>query len=191
MDSAEPATSTTAPPNPSPTQPPNPTIPPSARISELHSIDTSISALLHSAGTAIQLLGSSSTTHPQISTPSKPTLNSTQTQFLASITTYFTLLSSIDVRLRRQVYALQEAGLIGEGDGRDAKRGGTSGAGVAGGTIGVGGGLGGSGSGSSVTMGGGLVERDVEREVWRRGRDFVERLVQGMEREGDGGSGEV
>ncbi len=148
--------------NPStiPARPP-PTFTPLDRIRELNSIDASIVQLLHAAGSAIQILGSNS--------PSKD-LASSKAQFLNAITTYFTTLSSIDVRLRRQVYALQEAALIKEGDAKDAKRGGSA---TAGNGVGAGGGL----DVSWLNGGEDQVEKDMEREVWRRARAFLEGLV--------------
>ncbi|ERF68542.1 hypothetical protein EPUS_04640 [Endocarpon pusillum Z07020] len=140
------------------------TFTPLDRIRELNSIDASIPQLLHAAGSAIQILGSQS--------PSKD-LTSSKSQFLDSITTYFTTLSSIDVRLRRQVYALQEAGLIKEGDAKDAKRGGSAAAAaLPGNGAGAGGGL----DVGWLNGGGDQVEKDMEREVWRRAREFLETL---------------
>lgn len=111
---------------PTPTPPPATkpnirTITPGERIQELNSIDASIASLLHSAGSAIQILGSSNSS--SFTADQDVDLATSKSLFLTSITKYFTTLSSIDVRLRRQVYALQEAGLIAEGDARDAKRG--------------------------------------------------------------------
>ena len=134
---------------------------PADRIKELNTIDASIAHLLRTAGEALQILGSNS-----------PATNiaSAKSQFLESVTSYFTILSSIDVRLRRQVYALQEAGLIAEGDAKDAKRG-ASATGVAG-----------AGAGRHFDVGwmnngGDEVERDMEREIWKRARGFVQSLV--------------
>ena len=142
------------------------TFTPLDRIHELNSIDASIPQLLHAAGSAIQILGSPS--------PSKD-LTSSKSQFLDSITTYFTTLSSIDVRLRRQVYALQEAGLIKEGDAKDAKRGGSAAtAALPGNGAGAGGGL----DVGWLNGGGDQVEKDMEREAWRRAREFLERLLE-------------
>jgi Mediator complex protein len=135
-----------------------------SRIQDLNQIDSTIAQLLRAAGTAIQHLGSNS---------SAPSLPSAKAQFLDSVTTYFTLLSSIDVRLRRQVYALQEAGLIAEGDAKDAKRGASAAATAAAAA--------GGGSGqldvSWLNSRGDQVEKDMEREVWGRAREFVEILL--------------
>lgn len=137
------------------------TLTPADRIKELNTIDASIAQLLHTAGEVLQILGSNSPA---------TNLASAKSTFLDSVTTYFTILSSIDVRLRRQVYALQEAGLIAEGSAKDSKRG-ASAAGIAG-----------AGAGRHFDMGwvnngGNEVDRDMEREVWKRARGFVERFM--------------
>lgn len=151
---------------------PTRTFTPLDRIRELNSIDASVPQLLHAAGSAIQILGSQS--------PSKD-LTSAKSQFLDSITTYFTTLSSIDVRLRRQVYALQEAGLIKEGDAKDAKRGASAAAAAA--LPGNGAGAGGGMDVGWLNGGGDQVEKDMEREVWRRASEFLERLREQMTNE--------
>lgn len=135
-----------------------------ARIQELNGIDRSIAQLLQAAGEAIRILGSNSTAN---------NLPSAKSQFLQFVTTYFTTLSSIDVRLRRQVYGLQEAGLIADGDAKDAKRGAS--AASAGATAAAGAGpvdL------SWLNGRGDQVEKDMEREVWMSARKFVQSLVQ-------------
>lgn len=176
---------------PSPATKPNiRTITPSERIQELNSIDASIASLLHSAGSAIRVLGSSN------SSPSTADqdvdLATSKSQFLSSITSYFTTLSSVDVRLRRQVYALQEAGLIADGDARDAKRGASASASA---LTSAGGGTGAAGGELDMSWldgRGERVEKDMEREVWRRAREFVEGLLDGRsEREANGLGEEV
>lgn len=146
---------------------PNPTRPftPTERIKELNDIDESIAQLLQAAGKALQLIGSNS-----------PATNlvSAKSQFLTSVTTYFTILSSIDVRLRRQVYALQETELITEGDAKDAKRG-ASAVGA------VGAGIGAQLEGSWLSSGGDEVEREIKREVWKKARIFVETMRRGRD----------
>ena len=149
------------------------------RINELSEIDISVAQLLHAAGEALQILGSNSTVN---------NLSSAKSQFIEPVRTYFTILSSVDVRLRRQVYALQEAGLAAEGDAKDAKRGASAaGAGVAGVAAG------GAQSDVSWLNGhGNQVEEDMEREIWSNARVLVDRLlerVDGLER--PGGSGEA
>ena len=89
------------------------------RIAELNEIDKSVSVLLSSASDAIGILSNSA--EANIHKPK--TLARAKEQFTEAATTYFSTLSSIEVRLRRQVYALDEAGLVEQGDKRDEKAG--------------------------------------------------------------------
>lgn len=92
---------------------------PSDHIAELNGIDKSISDLLSSASEAIGILSNDAEV-----VPSAPrTLASAQARFTQASSTYFATLSDIEVRLRRQVYALEEAGLIEPGEEKDAKAG--------------------------------------------------------------------
>ncbi|KAL4929293.1 mediator of RNA polymerase II transcription subunit 11 [Aspergillus undulatus] len=94
------------------------------RIRQLNDIDQDVAKLIYSAGLAVQALtnarsndpsSSSSTTfssnNPNNST-STNTLETHKTRFKEATSQYFALLSSIDVRLRRQVYALEEASIL-------------------------------------------------------------------------------
>ncbi|KAL2849128.1 mediator complex protein-domain-containing protein [Aspergillus pseudoustus] len=79
------------------------------RIRQLNEIDKDVAKLIHSAGLAIQALtnarsGDSST--------ADTSLDSHKARFKEATSQYFALLSSIDVRLRRQVYALEEASIL-------------------------------------------------------------------------------
>ena len=89
----------------------------SDRIAELNEIDKSISDLLSSASEAVGILSNSS---ENVSSAPK-TLASAQARFTKASTNYFSTLSEIEVRLRRQVYALEEAGLVEPGEEKDAK----------------------------------------------------------------------
>lgn len=94
---------------------------PAERIAELNAIDESITTLLSAASDAIGIISNNPTSETQ-----ERTLRNSSTAraaFQEAATTYFTTLSSIDVRLRRQVYALEEAGLVKPGDERDPRRG--------------------------------------------------------------------
>lgn len=101
-------------------------------------------------------------------------LESHKTQFKEATQQYFSLLSSIDVRLRRQVYALEEALVLGpESTSRTGDATGT-GAGAAGG---------GAGSGASnpldiswLNSRKDTVGKDKEAELWAAARGFVEKL---------------
>ncbi|KLJ08942.1 hypothetical protein EMPG_15635 [Blastomyces silverae] len=90
---------------------------PADRIRQLNDIDKDVTKLLNAAGVAISSLttnsssiaaGQQSSDLPKID----GTLESHQASFRAASSQYFALLSSIDVRLRRQVYALEEASII-------------------------------------------------------------------------------
>lgn len=89
---------------------------PEDRIKELNAIDHDISALLASASNAIGLLPNSNYDDPN------PNLEDVKEQFKSASSDYYNTLSSIEVRLRRQIYALDEAGLITKGTRQDADR---------------------------------------------------------------------
>jgi hypothetical protein len=63
--------------------------------------------LLHSAGLAVKALTNQSSEGPQ-----RGDINSKKEAFSAATSQYFSLLSSVDVNLRRQIYALEEANII-------------------------------------------------------------------------------
>lgn len=94
---------------------------PADRIAELNDIDGSISTLLSAASDAIGILSNSPASTTQPGVLRSPT--SAREAFTTAANTYFSSLSSIEVRLRRQVYALEEAGLIRPGDDTDTRRG--------------------------------------------------------------------
>jgi len=140
---------------------------PAERIAELNEIDKSVASLLKSAGAAIQVLANS----PQssTSTTTASTLSAQQDAFAQHTSTYFATLSSIEVRLRRQVYALEEAGLIAPGEGRDAKSGQTLGTdergAIAGGPLDV------SWLNARASD---AVGKNMEKELWARAKGLVE-----------------
>ncbi|KMU78131.1 hypothetical protein CISG_06972 [Coccidioides immitis RMSCC 3703] len=86
------------------------------RIEQLNEIDRDATKLLRAAGFAVQALTniplSNGGTKDSHSPSSKSALEAHQEAFKAASSQYFALLSSIDVRLRRQVYALEEASII-------------------------------------------------------------------------------
>ncbi|KAJ5807909.1 hypothetical protein N7474_009178 [Penicillium riverlandense] len=90
-----------------------PTFTSADRIRQLNEVDKDVAELIHSAGLAIQALTNA---EPDASNPSAAvpdgSLESHKTQFKEATARYFALLSSIDVRLRRQVYALEEADVL-------------------------------------------------------------------------------
>lgn len=91
--------------------------------------------------------------------------------FTEHTSAYFSTLSAIEVRLRRQVYALEEAGLIAPGNERDAKRGRAAGSDereiVAGGPLDV------SWLNARAKDTVGL---KMEKDLWSEARAFVEEL---------------
>ncbi|KAK5071149.1 hypothetical protein LTR64_007653 [Lithohypha guttulata] len=89
---------------------------PEERIKELNDIDHDIAKILRSASKAIGLL--SNEDHGTIN----PKLEDVKTEFEANVREYYATLASTSVRLRRQVHALEEAGLIAEGTKFDANR---------------------------------------------------------------------
>lgn len=97
-----------------------PIMPPAERIRELSSINADVPAMLTAAGSAIGALTNKPLTNTDendmsvdgasedaISNP-----NAHKEAFRKHTTTYFTHLQSIMARLRRQAYALEEAGII-------------------------------------------------------------------------------
>ncbi|KAI9724882.1 MAG: hypothetical protein M1812_000158 [Candelaria pacifica] len=84
---------------------------PAERIKQLIEVDRDVVNLLRSAGSAVKAL----TNEGALSTETfeQPAgIETHKAKFRASAADYFALLSSIDVRLRRQIYALEEADII-------------------------------------------------------------------------------
>ncbi|CAD6587855.1 MAG: hypothetical protein ASARMPREDX12_003031 [Alectoria sarmentosa] len=82
----------------------------SDRIKQLNNIDENVARLLQFAGHAIKAL-----TKPTASALAEGLPVSMEQQresFTAAASQYFTLLSSVDVNLRRQIYALEEADIL-------------------------------------------------------------------------------
>ncbi|KAE8161444.1 mediator complex protein-domain-containing protein [Aspergillus tamarii] len=78
------------------------------RIRQLNEVDKDVARLIHSAGLAIQAL----TNARSSDSAGDNSLDSHKVRFKEATSQYFALLSSIDVRLRRQVYALEEASIL-------------------------------------------------------------------------------
>lgn len=89
---------------------------PEERIKELNEIDHDISQLLNYASKAIGQLPNEGYETPN------PQLKDVKDDFEKQTRDYYTTLSAISVRLRRQVYALEEASLIRHGRRLDADR---------------------------------------------------------------------
>ncbi|KAJ5893265.1 hypothetical protein N7495_004956 [Penicillium taxi] len=137
------------------------------RIRQLNDIDKDVTKLINSAGLAIKAL----TNTPGDSTMPHSSLESHKTQFKEATTHYFALLSSIDVRLRRQVYALEEASLLAP-DSNSRTDAITTGAGAAGVVSGASNHLDISWLNSRKNT----VGQDKEAELWAAARKFVENL---------------
>ncbi|KAK2765427.1 hypothetical protein FQN54_008275 [Arachnomyces sp. PD_36] len=150
------------------------------RIRQLNDIDKDVAKLLHSAGIAVQALTNRAPKTDSPTTSSPDSLESHREIFKTATSQYFALLSSIDVRLRRQVYALEEASIIPAES--SSKAGETVGA--AGNT-----------TAASTTNPFEIswlnsrkdtVGKDKEAELWEEAREFVEKL--GLS-SGDGSKG--
>ncbi|PYI00002.1 hypothetical protein BO71DRAFT_437113 [Aspergillus ellipticus CBS 707.79] len=134
------------------------------RIRQLNEIDQDVAKLIHSAGLAIQAL----TNARAGESPTANSLESHKARFKEATSQYFALLSSIDVRLRRQVYALEEASILAPDT---ASRAGDLQA------------AGGSAVGASnpldvswLNSRKDTVGKDKEAELWAVAREFVERI---------------
>lgn len=143
-----------------------------------------IAKLIESAGLAIQALTNSRSGDTDASAPS-PTassLDAHKKRFREATSQYFALLSSIDVRLRRQVYALEEAAILApESASRTNDVPGATGAAAA-------------APASSLDISWlnsrkDTVGKDKEAELWAAAREFVERNAKrpGDRSEGDDG----
>ncbi|KAF3484110.1 uncharacterized protein GIQ15_03434 [Arthroderma uncinatum] len=89
---------------------------PADRINQLNEIDKDVAQILQSAGLAIQALTNSPSQASGISetreSPVGGALEARKKAFKTACSQYFALVSSVDVKLRRQVYALEEASII-------------------------------------------------------------------------------
>lgn len=68
--------------------------------------------MLHSAGLAIKALTNRSLSEHDTQPSQSRSIEQQKDEFTAAASQYFSLLSSVDVRLRRQIYALEEAEII-------------------------------------------------------------------------------
>ncbi|CAF9941161.1 hypothetical protein IMSHALPRED_002455 [Imshaugia aleurites] len=85
----------------------------SDRIKQLNSIDKTIAKLLQSAGLAVKALTKPTVDPSAEGLPSQPVpIEQQRESFTAATSQYFALLSSVDVNLRRQIYALEEANIL-------------------------------------------------------------------------------
>ncbi|KAH1489762.1 hypothetical protein LV164_000853 [Aspergillus fumigatus] len=134
------------------------------RIRQLNEVDKDVAKLIHSAGLAIQALTNARTGD----SPEDTSLESHKARFKEATSQYFALLSSIDVRLRRQVYALEEAAILAPESA--SRTGDLPGAGV-GGTV-----VSNPLDVSWLNSRKDTVGKDKEAELWAAARQFVEQL---------------
>jgi hypothetical protein len=130
-----------------------------------------VAKLIHSAGLAIQALTNAKPSSPSSEVPDG-SLESHKTRFKDATQQYFALLSSIDVRLRRQVSALEEASILAPDP--VSRTGDATGAGAAGGA-----GVGAASNPLDISWLNSrkdTVGKDKEAELWAAAREFVERL---------------
>ncbi|KAH8665055.1 mediator complex protein-domain-containing protein [Tricladium varicosporioides] len=154
------------------------------RIQQLNDIDKSITQLLHSAGLALKTLTISDTTNP-ISIADR------RKAFEDASNLYLKTLRTVDVGLKRNVYALEEADIIPataakpklkeakDMFGKSAKpTGPTDSTGDTGmGKLDIG----------WLNSRSGRVDRDMEAELWAKAKDFLEGIEKGnINGDGDG-----
>lgn len=118
--------------------------------------------LIHSAGLAVQALTNARSDDSSTDT----SLAAHKTRFKDATSQYFALLSSLDVRLRRQVYALEEANVLAPDS---ASR-----------TNDIPGAAGGPSAATSLDISWlnsrkDTVGKDKEAELWAAAREFVEK----------------
>ncbi|KAH8700673.1 mediator complex, subunit Med11 [Talaromyces proteolyticus] len=146
------------------------------RIRQLNDIDKDVAKLVNSAGLAIQALA-----NDKSSAASGSSIEERKAAFKTATSQYFALLSSIDVRLRRQVYALEEAGIL------DAESVAASGSFRGDAAVGTAGSTAAGGSGTAAGVFNPLeiswlnsrkdtVGKDKEAESWATTRELVKRL---------------
>ena len=159
------------------------------RIRQLNDIDKSIASLLRSAGLALQTLGSVK------SSDVSDGLQDKRQQFQDRSNDFLRTLQSVDIRLRRQIDGLEEAGIIPAGPTSAKPKpkeaiGASMGAGMAGlqaGQSAVGGDKGerltvAEGQMGKLDIGwlnsrSGSVDRNMEAELWQKARTFMEKVT--------------
>ena len=71
-----------------------------------------VTKLLESAGLAVRALTKSTSSNPDDGHSQATSIREQKEDFKSATAKYFSILSSIDVRLRRQIYALEEAEIV-------------------------------------------------------------------------------
>ncbi|KAH8815822.1 mediator complex protein-domain-containing protein [Xylogone sp. PMI_703] len=151
------------------------------RIQQLNDIDKSITQLLQSAGLAIKTLSAAQ------SASSSPSSSDRREAFKNASNSYLKTLQSVDVRLKRQIYGLEEADIIpadkssmkNKGDTQDSQASsglGKSSQSTSAATAHVDGGLGKLDIGW-LNSRSGRVGRDMEAELWAEAKEFLEKVL--------------
>lgn len=141
-----------------------------------------VAKLIHSAGLAIQALTNTRSDDSDSPPAAADTsLDAHKKRFKEATAQYFALLSSIDVRLRRQVYALEEAGVLTPDSASRSNDGP---------------GAGGGGTATSLDVSWlnsrkDTVGKDKEAELWDAAREFVERNVNVSGKKGSKADGDA
>ncbi|KAL1970467.1 hypothetical protein VTN77DRAFT_4111 [Rasamsonia byssochlamydoides] len=135
------------------------------RIRQLNEIDKDVAKLVHSAGLAIQALTNAKS-------EAGNTVEARKAAFKAATAQYFALLSSIDVRLRRQVYALEEAGILAPDSSAPSRAGDAAAAAAGGGAAAAFNPL----EISWLNSRKDTVGKDKEAELWAAAREFVTKV---------------
>lgn len=137
--------------------------------------------LIHSAGLAVQALTNARSTEPSSSSTDN-SLDAHKAAFKAATSQYFALLSSIDVRLRRQVYALEEAGILAPESAFRPSEAATAGA------------VGGAANPLEISWLNSrkdTVGKDKEAELWAAARELVAKVGPSSSSTGEGESGKA
>ncbi|KAL8901952.1 MAG: hypothetical protein Q9192_000253 [Flavoplaca navasiana] len=82
------------------------------RITQLSGVDRDVAELLRSAGMAIKTLTCAEPDADELYKSQSHGIEERQQRFSTASSRYFSLLSSIDVRLRRHISALEDAGIL-------------------------------------------------------------------------------
>lgn len=149
-------------------------------IDQLNAIGRSIAQLMSHTATALSALTTSATAEPSAESSTKETLDapSQKEAFRSATDSFLTALHSIDVCMKRQVLALEEAGIVNLSNGaRQGPSNVVAKASLKPNGVGTVGNLdvGWLNSRSS------RVERDMEAELWQEARDFLERRGESLQ----------
>lgn len=146
-------------------------------IHQLNAIDKSIVQLMNHAATALNALTTPATSPSANPSPDaaarKPALDppAQKETFRSATDSFLTTLHSVDVRMKRQVLALEEAGIVNLSNAPRQSTNGGAKASLKPNGVGTVGGLDVGWLNSRSTG----VERDMEAELWQEAREFLEK----------------